>query len=159
MATLGHRQRYSRSRRSVQGGPGSGVGPVWPCVVFTLVLPSAILSGARVCVSQTWLCPLGPHTARPCAPLFCCTEAGLNPGVKGRVCGFPGGTSGKECACPCRRRGFHPWVGGIPWRRDWHPAGFLSGESHGWMEEPSGYSHGVAKSRTGLSTQLTPHRT
>ena len=30
--------------------------------------------------------------------------------------GFPGGTSGKEPACRCRRRercGFHPWVGKI----------------------------------------------
>ena len=34
--------------------------------------------------------------------------------------GFPGGASGKEHACLCRRqkrRGFHPWVGKVPWRR------------------------------------------
>ena len=31
--------------------------------------------------------------------------------------GFPGGTSGKEPACQCRRhkkRWFHPWSGGSP---------------------------------------------
>ena len=33
--------------------------------------------------------------------------------------GFPGGTSGKEPACQCRRQkrpAFDPWVGKIPWR-------------------------------------------
>ena len=35
---------------------------------------------------------------------------------------FPGGTSGKESACQCRRQkrhGFDPWVGKIPWRSDY----------------------------------------
>ena len=49
--------------------------------------------------------------------------------------GFPGGTSGKEPACWCRRHkrlGFNPWVGKISWRRKWQPIpGFLPGESHG----------------------------
>ena len=49
--------------------------------------------------------------------------------------GFLGGTSGKEPACHCRRcrrRGFDPWVGKIPWRRAWQPTPvFLPGESHG----------------------------
>ena len=34
--------------------------------------------------------------------------------------GFPGGTSGKEPTCQCRRHkrhGFDPWVGFNPWRR------------------------------------------
>ena len=38
--------------------------------------------------------------------------------------GFPGGVSGKELACQCRRHkrlGSHPWVGKIPWRRAWQP--------------------------------------
>ena len=29
---------------------------------------------------------------------------------------FPGG---KESACQCRRPGFDPWVGKIPWRKEW----------------------------------------
>ena len=49
--------------------------------------------------------------------------------------GFPGGTSGKELACQCRRHkrcGFDPLVGKIPWRRAQQPIpGFLPGESHG----------------------------
>ena len=48
--------------------------------------------------------------------------------------GLPGGASGKEPACQCRRRKrrrFHPWVGEIPWRRAWRPTlVFLPGESH-----------------------------
>ena len=47
----------------------------------------------------------------------------------------PGGSSGKEYACQCRRhrrRGFNPWVGKIPWRRKCQPTPvFLPEESHG----------------------------
>ena len=38
--------------------------------------------------------------------------------------GFPGGTSGKEHACQCRRlkrHGFYLWVRKIPWQRAWQP--------------------------------------
>ena len=41
----------------------------------------------------------------------------------------------KEPACQCgirKRCGFDPWVGKIPWRREWQPTPvFLPGESHG----------------------------
>ena len=46
----------------------------------------------------------------------------------------PGGASGEDPACQCRRRktcGFHPWVGKIPWRRKWLPIPvFLPGKFH-----------------------------
>ena len=49
--------------------------------------------------------------------------------------GFPGGASGKEPTCQCRRHkrhGFHFWVGKILWRRAWQPTPvFLPGQSHG----------------------------
>ena len=49
--------------------------------------------------------------------------------------GFPGGASGKEPTCQCRRRQrcrFDTWVRKIPWRRAWQPTPvFLPGESHG----------------------------
>ena len=35
---------------------------------------------------------------------------------------FPGGASGKESTCQCRRHKkceFNPWVGEIPWGRKW----------------------------------------
>ena len=45
---------------------------------------------------------------------------------------FPGGTSGKESTCQCRRQkrcGFDPWVGRIFWRRKWQPTPvFLPGK-------------------------------
>ena len=40
----------------------------------------------------------------------------------------------------CRRPGFDPWVGKIPWRRAWQPTlAFLPGESHG-QRSLAGYS-------------------
>ena len=68
--------------------------------------------------------------------------------------GFPGGASGKEPACQCRRperRGFNPWVTKIPWRRKWQPAPVcLPGKS---MDRGDWWAtfHGVAKSQSRLS--------
>ena len=49
--------------------------------------------------------------------------------------GFPGGASGKEPTCQCRRHRrcrFDPWVGKIPWRRKRQPTPiFLPGKPHG----------------------------
>ena len=57
---------------------------------------------------------------------------------------FPGGTSGKEAACQCRRHKRHrfsPLVRKISWRRGWQSTSvFLPGESLG-----QGRSHGVQK--------------
>ena len=57
--------------------------------------------------------------------------------------GFPGGPSGKELACQCRRckrHSFSPWVRKIPWRRAQQPTPvFLPGESHG-QKSLVGYS-------------------
>ena len=44
---------------------------------------------------------------------------------------FPVAQMIKNCL-HCRRPGFDPWVGKIPWRRAWQsPPAFLPGESHG----------------------------
>ena len=38
-----------------------------------------------------------------------------------------------ENAGDCQRLWLDPWVGKIPWRREWQPTPvFLPGESHGW---------------------------
>ena len=49
-----------------------------------------------------------------------------------------GGSVSKESACSeadnvqCRKLGFDPWVGKLPWRRKWQPFPvFLPGKSHG----------------------------
>ena len=41
-------------------------------------------------------------------------------------------SDGKSICLQCRRPGFDPWVGKIPWRRKWQPTPvFLPGKSHG----------------------------
>ena len=49
--------------------------------------------------------------------------------------GFPGGASGKEPTCQCKRQkrhGFDPWIWKIPWRRTWKlTVVILPGEFHG----------------------------
>ena len=53
---------------------------------------------------------------------------------------LPGGSDGKNICLQCRRPGFEPWVGKIPWRRKWQPTPvFLPGKSHG-RRSLAGYS-------------------
>ena len=74
-------------------------------------------------------------------------------------CCFPGGSVGKESACQCsrcKRCGFSPWAGKIPWRRKWQPIpAFLPGKSHGQRSLP-GYSSWGFKSRTRLTPITGP---
>ena len=45
---------------------------------------------------------------------------------------FPSGASGKDATCHFRRLGFNPWVGKIPWRKEWQTSPvFLPGQFHG----------------------------
>ena len=70
------------------------------------------------------------------------------------------GSEGKESACKVKtwvcslRPGFNPWVGKIPWRRQWQPTPvLLPGKSHG-RKSLIGYKatvHGVVKSEPRLS--------
>ena len=53
--------------------------------------------------------------------------------------GFPGGTSGKDPTCQCKRHerpGFDPWVGKIPWRRALQLTPVFLPEESPWTEEP-----------------------
>ena len=63
-----------------------------------------------------------------------CVSSGngyFNP-AKVTLTGFPGGSDSKRVCPQCRRPGFDPWVGKIPWRRKWQPTPiFLPGKSHG----------------------------
>jgi len=63
--------------------------------------------------------------------------------------GFAWWLSSEESACQCRRWGFDPWFGKIPWRRPWLPTPiFLPGEFLG-LEEPGRLrSMGSQKSQT-----------
>ena len=58
--------------------------------------------------------------------------------------GLPSRLTGNEPARQCRRLGFYPWVGKIPWRRKWQPTPVFSlGKSHGQRSLATG--HGVTK--------------
>jgi len=53
---------------------------------------------------------------------------------------FPGGSDGKESACSAGDMDSDPWVGRIPWRREWLPTPvFLPREFHG-QRSLAGYS-------------------
>ena len=54
--------------------------------------------------------------------------------------GFPGSASGKESTCQCRRckrQGFDPWVGKIPWIGNGNPLQYYCLGNSG-TEEPGG---------------------
>ena len=71
----------------------------------------------------------------------------INPLIKHEV----GGS--EESTCQCRRPGFDPWVGKIPWRRAWQPTPASSpGESRG-QRSPAACGSGAPKSRTRQSEQ------
>ena len=70
---------------------------------------------------------------------------------------FPGGVSGKEPTCQCRRpkrlRFALSLIGEIPWRKAWQPTPvFLPGESHSQRRLAG---HGVAKRQTQLKQLST----
>ena len=57
-----------------------------------------------------------------------------------KIIGFPGGSVDKRICLKCRRTRFDPWVGKIPWTREWQPTpAFLPGEFHG-QRSLAGYS-------------------
>ena len=63
-----------------------------------------------------------------------------------QMSGFPHSTVGKEICFKCRKPGFDPWVGKIPWRRKQLPTPvFLPEESHG-QRNLAGYSPWNCKS-------------
>ena len=83
--------------------------------------------------------------------LFCIILGSINllfPQYALRLRGFPGGASGKELTCQCKRHKRHgcdPWVRKIPWRRAWQTTPvFLPGEPHG-QRSRAGYSPWVLK--------------
>ena len=70
---------------------------------------------------------------------------------------IPGGTSGKESICQCRRCKrceFDPWIRKIPGERHGNPLVFLPGESHG-QRSLAGYSSWGRKEQD-MTERLTP---
>ena len=81
------------------------------------------------------------------------TQSRRNTGSSESMWGFHWWLRGKESACQYRRHRFDPWIGMIPWGREWQLTPiFLSGESHE-QKSLEGYSpQGHAKNQTWLSS-------
>ena len=72
---------------------------------------------------------------------------------KAQILGLPGGASGKELVCPCRRHkrcGFHPWVRKSLWRRKCNPLQYSCLGNPMNRGAWQATVHGVAKSQTQL---------
>ena len=75
-----------------------------------------------------------------------------------RALGFPGGTSGKEPACKCRRQrcGFNPGVGKTPGEGNGNPLQYFAWKFP-WTEEPAGLrSMGLQRVRHDWATNSFP---
>ena len=104
-----------------------------------------------VCLDYLWMFKLLQST-----PSF--SSCLMNQRIDLLKMGFPGGASGKEPNCQCRRQKrceFSPCVGKISWRKKWQPTPeFLPGESQGWGSLV-GYSPWFTNSRTQLKRPST----
>ena len=80
------------------------------CVYVFLIHFLSLTKDFAICFSVSLL--------SPSPPLSQVTE---NSTYVTQPMGLPWWLSGKEFACQCRRCGFDPWVGKIPWRRKWQP--------------------------------------
>ena len=49
--------------------------------------------------------------------------------------GFPGSSAGKKIYLKCKRPGFDPWIGKIPWRRECYHSSILAWRIP-WTEKP-----------------------
>ena len=88
-------------------------------------------SNVHVLVSHTWVWATWegkcsqPLWSKPCVVSFGTTL------VSEQLWGFPCGSDGRVCL-QCRRTEFDPWIGKIPWRREWQPTPvFPPEEFHG----------------------------
>ena len=124
-------------------------------LLFLGIMLIQMLLFSRLIVSDS-LRPHGlQHTRLPCPS--------LSPGVRWNswplswwcylaISSSAAPFSGKESAYQCRRHGLDPWVGNLPWRREWLPTPVFSPwEFHG-HRSLAGYTvHGVTKNGTRLS--------
>ena len=72
---------------------------------------------------------------------------------------FPWWHSSGESICQCRRHGFNPWVGKLPWRKKWQPTPvFLPGKSYGQRSLAGLQYIGVARVGHNLAIKPPPPR-
>ena len=72
---------------------------------------------------------------------------------------FPGGTAVKESACNAGDWGSIPWVGKIPWRRNWQPTPVFLPRESPWTEEAGRLQPtGSQESDIDLATKPPPQK-
>ena len=85
--------------------------------------------------------PPGRGSMAQKGPRDCWTEPGSSqehcPKQTLGLLGLSWWLSSKETTCQCRRQGFDPWVGKIPWKKKWQPTHILAWKIP-WTEEPGG---------------------
>ena len=122
--------------------------------ISVLVVYKVSVSTTQLCHQQKQIQPAGEQVS----------IAAFQQNLFGKsIGGFPGGISGKEPACQCRRYkrcGLDPWVGKIPQRMKCQPTPvFLPGESHGQWSLAEYTVHWVAKRWTRLKQlSMQAHR-
>ena len=84
-------------------------------------------------------------------------DAAILPGSRHTQGRIPRWLSCEESACQCRRHGFDPYVGKIPWRRGRQPLQYFCLENP--MDRGAWWAaiHGAAKSQTQLSMHTCRH--
>ena len=140
-------------RQSLESSPHHAAAP---CVWTTV----ALVSSLTPCQPPARHCPfyllkyfihLSTSLSRLLFPWF----RPLSPPIQG----FPGGASGKESACQCRRHkrcGFNPRARKIPWNRKWQPAPvFLPGKFNGQRSLVGYYPWGCKESDMTENTYLS----
>ena len=125
-----HRQQPTRLPHSWDS-PGKNTGVGCHCLLQCIKVKVKSLSRVQL-LAAPWT---AAHQARPSMG-FSRQEywSGVPLPSRYYTIGLPGGASGKQLACQCRRHKrcvFDPWVDKVPWRRELQPIPvFLAGESH-----------------------------
>ena len=124
----------------IRNGKGRTLRTLTPPVIKTQV--NSQHSSYKHCINGNILLADSTQTIRQGFLTLPCTSEGL-----------PRWHSGKETSCQCRRPGFDPWVGKIPWRRARLPTQCSCLENP--MDRAACWAtvHSVAKTHTWLSTR------
>ena len=87
-------------------------------------------AGKRETIMELWTCKVPERTSRRYRAAGRQGWVRRNWDFTPQGWSFPGGSSGEESACQCRRWRFELWIGKIPWRRKWQPTAVFLPEKH-----------------------------
>ena len=95
-------------------------------ILVSVVLCAYDISQCAKCGKKEWACISHNLSRGSCKTVGGCVCVILDFALR-----RPWQLTGKESTCQCRRPGFDPWVGKIPWGRKWQAASvFLPRKFH-----------------------------